>query len=408
MKKIIAAAISAICLFITADAKTSGKNLVISPVLFRSQLNLSCLGLAVPNAVLEARRIRDLSCFENKIYIGHGNLDKNTGPTDVIYWDIDKACFTKEFTVDEESIENYEVLNDVLTIPGSDATEDWSFGNFYWYGTNGWVKNRTVPNALHVFSATSFQGRWYISTHALMEFPYGTNKKPGVGMILSSSDRGKTWRFEYASACEINTDVWYTAIIRYKERLYAFYQAFTFPNTQQFKQVHGSKPEVILNYTGLNDTVVYDGNNWRKASLIKEPSAYAIKPFKVGDYLGLSVEFCKPRSHWPPMPDRISLYRYDGLKTQLCQLPIQALQDVESVSNNTVLLLKMEGKWAVAETSDLQNIRIRFLPENIKHPTSIERAKGIIYIGTSHGLLYREKTRLEPTSQGSSEIAPSN
>ena len=396
MKNLIVLAVICSYLCFNTCGSIFQKKSIIAPALSRSHLRLKCVGSATSNVVPEARCIRDLQPFKNKLYIGHGNFHKNTGPTDVIYWDIDKYCFIKEFTVDEESIENYEVLDGVLTITGSDATENWSFGNFYVRGTNGWTKHRTVPNALHVFSAASFKGRWYVSTHALMKFPYGPKGTPGVGMILSSSDKGKTWRFEYASACEINTDVWYSAVIQYKHRLYAFYQAFTFPNTPEFKEENGLWPEVLPNYTGLNDTVVYDGNSWSQASLINEPGAYAITPFHVGDYLGLFTEFCKPGTPWPPKPERVALYRFDGLETQLCPLSIQVLQDVESDANSAILLVKLEGKWAVAETSDLQKIQIRFLPESVKEPTSVAKAKDIIYIGTRDGLLYREENSTEP------------
>ena len=53
------------------------------------------------------RKINELMLFEDRLYLGNGDWFKNTGPTDVIYYDFGQQEFVKEFTVDEEAIVRY-------------------------------------------------------------------------------------------------------------------------------------------------------------------------------------------------------------------------------------------------------------------------------------------------------------
>src|SRR5690349_13662163 len=68
-----------------------------------------------------ARNVWDMQVWDGKIYLGYGDLWLNAGPIPV--WSLDPATntYSKEFTVNEEAIDHYEVVNGMLYIPGSDT-----------------------------------------------------------------------------------------------------------------------------------------------------------------------------------------------------------------------------------------------------------------------------------------------
>ncbi|MHC4181063.1 MAG: hypothetical protein ACYSWU_26500, partial [Planctomycetota bacterium] len=166
-----------------------------------------------------AAKINELMIFENRLYLGHGDWHKNTGSTDVIYYDFSKQEFVKEFTVDEEAIVRYRRYGNRLFLPGVDSTESWEFGNLYVHEASGWRKYRTIPRGVHVFDFAEYAGRWYVATGS----NFGDLKTgPAIGAIYSSGDQGATWRYEYTTASAIGSVHRLTALMPYKGRLFAF------------------------------------------------------------------------------------------------------------------------------------------------------------------------------------------
>ena len=100
----------------------------------------------------------------NRLYLGHGDWLKDTGSTDIIYYDFGQQKFVKEFTADEEAIVRYRRCGNRLILPGIDSTESWEFGNLYVHKASGWKKHRTIPRGLHVFDFAEYAGRWYVAT----------------------------------------------------------------------------------------------------------------------------------------------------------------------------------------------------------------------------------------------------
>ena len=132
-----------------------------------------------------ARNVWDMQVYNGRIYLGHGDLNRNAGPIPVIYFDPIANEFITQFTVDEEQIEKYKVINGKLYIPGTDATESWTFGNFYAMDDDDlWTKLRTIPKANHVFDMAYYNGNLYASI--------GATTKDACGLLVSK-DMGKTW-----------------------------------------------------------------------------------------------------------------------------------------------------------------------------------------------------------------------
>lgn len=163
-----------------------------------------------------AENVWDMQVYNGRIYLGHGDYNANAGPIPVIYFNPTENKFVTQFTVQEEEIQQYKVLNGQLLIPGTDAREDSTLGNFYTLDTSNdqWVKHRTIPNADHVFDMAYFDGQLYAAT--------GTNKACW-GEVLVSKDFGNTWqtKLPLLSTSSLFTGNWATTLFELNGKVYA-------------------------------------------------------------------------------------------------------------------------------------------------------------------------------------------
>jgi len=135
-----------------------------------------------------ARNIWDLQVYQGKVYLGAGNSSndgpaQNAGPVNIYSYNPVINQFSKEGEVDDEQIDLYRVLNGDLYIPGHDALERWSRGNFYRLGSdNQWDKIRNIPDAIHVYDMAYNNGKLYAALGA----------RSGSEVAVSDDD-GETW-----------------------------------------------------------------------------------------------------------------------------------------------------------------------------------------------------------------------
>ncbi len=135
-----------------------------------------------------ARNVWAMQAWHHKIYFGHGNSSNlapssNAGPVPIYAFNPATGLFTTDFTVDDEQIDIFRVIDGVLTIQGHDPRESWDFGNYYQLGESGWTKTRNIPGGIHAFDIYSFNGLWFAAL--------GPNV--GVTDIVVSSDDGQSW-----------------------------------------------------------------------------------------------------------------------------------------------------------------------------------------------------------------------
>lgn len=123
----------------------------------------------------QARSIWCLERFQGRVYVGYGDWDQNRGPIDVWSFGPESAqlkarypsrysftagtsprlLFTKEYTVQEESIDRFRVLGDRLVIPGIDGNKENGpdgivFSNLYIRERGLWRKLSTLPRGPHI------------------------------------------------------------------------------------------------------------------------------------------------------------------------------------------------------------------------------------------------------------------
>lgn len=131
-------------------------------------------------------QIHDLQNWHDRIYVAHGDWIRNTGPVKAIYFDIELNKFVHDnyFYFDEEAIEKFQLIDDVLLVPGMDPTDNWEFGNFYykeWGHT--WKKNRTVRGAIHMMDVVRLDNQFIVLS----------TDGDDQGNIWISDDGGSSW-----------------------------------------------------------------------------------------------------------------------------------------------------------------------------------------------------------------------
>ncbi|HJT76082.1 MAG TPA: hypothetical protein VJ739_02680 [Gemmataceae bacterium] len=131
-----------------------------------------------------ARTVSDLRAFDGKLYVGHGDIVLNSGPTDIWYYDLRKKEFVRQGQIEDEAADHYRVIGGRLYLPGMDPREDWSLGNFYRLEGGRWVKHRTLPHSVHSSDIVGVGNTL---------FALSARPKPPM-CLLASGDDGKTWK----------------------------------------------------------------------------------------------------------------------------------------------------------------------------------------------------------------------
>ena len=130
-----------------------------------------------------SRLVWDMHLLDGKLYVGSGNYDKNSGPVDIWYYDLNASNWNKEGTLPDEEINRFLMINGKLTIPGTDPRDDWGFGNYYVREESGWKTYRDIPGGIHCFDIVEFDDALF----------FGLGVTAGETPIARSADGGKTF-----------------------------------------------------------------------------------------------------------------------------------------------------------------------------------------------------------------------
>jgi hypothetical protein len=388
-----------------------------------SALGFYSIGFPAQDQQPAAWNINVLKIFNNRLYLGYGDATVNTGPTDVIYYDLDSNKFVKEFSVDDEGIYQYQVIDDKLVIPGVDATEEWDFGNIYIREKSGWVKHRSITRGVHVFDAVSYKGKWYVGTGNYCELT--KEESFGFGAILGSADTCKTWTYEYITPSDKNAVYRINALISFSDKLYAFPYAYVGFTMEEIPAEY--RPYMMDPYNedgkdyylvsldgafGSTDAICYDGKMWRSADLVPDSLTYRTRPvvFKdklilsvvSGKYIGSLSEYISKNGKLPANA-RTALYAFDGQKTERLDFEYELIRDIISKQDKLYILYFNRGQNLIAETADLKTWKYYLLPESVKKPLSIETDGQIFYVGTFDGNIFKAQPIVQDksTSYGS-------
>ena len=110
---------------------------------------------------LNSRIPWDLCVFDGKLFIGCGDYDKNTGPSDIWQYDLTTQEWSSSGKVDDEAVVNFEIIDSRLVTTGTDPKATWENGSFYTYTPDGWQTDRSVPFGIHMFDIAEFHGKTF-------------------------------------------------------------------------------------------------------------------------------------------------------------------------------------------------------------------------------------------------------
>lgn len=105
----------------------------------------------------------DLKIYDGMLHRGAGDYDLNTGA--MVLWAYNLATEQWECTgvAGDEEISRFIEIDGELYTPGTDATGDWSLGNYYCLDVdeNWWTKFRTIPGGVHVWDIAKHDGKTF-------------------------------------------------------------------------------------------------------------------------------------------------------------------------------------------------------------------------------------------------------
>lgn len=130
-----------------------------------------------------ARNIWDMQLYNNRIYIGSGDYDKNKGPVHLYYYDIGSETFIDDGDIPDEQIGRIIEMDGVLYVPGIDPRDGWDLGNYFTFDGTEWTKHRKLPGGLHNFD---------ILKKGNMIFA-GVGLDKGAIAVAVSKDNGETY-----------------------------------------------------------------------------------------------------------------------------------------------------------------------------------------------------------------------
>lgn len=141
----------------------------------------------------------DIEVYDNKVFVGGGDYDKNTGPIPAYYYDIEESCWINSGILPDEQIDRIKVIHDALFIPGCDPKESWEYGNLYTYQDNQWITMRSIPGGIHQFDIIEYHDMIFV----------GLGVNPGEYPIAVSTDNGITFRqmMMYKDGKLLNTSI---------------------------------------------------------------------------------------------------------------------------------------------------------------------------------------------------------
>ena len=101
----------------------------------------------------------DVKAYDGKIYIGMGDYDKNTAPTDIWAYNVKKKKWEKTASVNDETISRFIEIDGKLYAPGIDPRDGWELGNYYILENGTWTTKRELPKVIHTFDMIKYDNK---------------------------------------------------------------------------------------------------------------------------------------------------------------------------------------------------------------------------------------------------------
>jgi len=127
----------------------------------------------------------DIKIWDNMVYRGTGDYDKNAGTAPIIAFNKDTQSWVQMGVTADQAVHRFVEIGGTLYAPGIDANESWDLGNFYVLEEGKWKKVRNLPNGIHNFDMIEYDGKIFA----------GLGTETLGNSVAFSDDGGKTFRF---------------------------------------------------------------------------------------------------------------------------------------------------------------------------------------------------------------------
>ena len=116
-----------------------------------------------PNHV-NSRGITTLKAYDDKIFMGIGDWNDNTGPVKIIYYDTTDNKIKSSGTINDEAVQLFNIIDDKLYTTGCDPKETWGYGSYYIYNkeTNSWEQHLINSGWIHVFNIVEYNNKLFM------------------------------------------------------------------------------------------------------------------------------------------------------------------------------------------------------------------------------------------------------
>lgn len=345
---------------------------------------------------LDGRVIFGITNFRNKLFIAHGNYNINTGPTDIVYYDLATEQVVRPMTCQTEDLEFFKEINGRLWTPGGDSKLDWSVGADCFVSADGinW-ETRRIPLSVHHWDIWLFKGKLYICN--------GTQTVNDCqDEVMSSPDDGLNWSAEIpvGTTAHFYND-WAMCLFELNDFLYCLgcISAYTDGHANNAYNIvwksDGQNKEVItFNYKQLFPGIDDAGRFFRvkKACNFKGKTLMLLGADSYGpNFLYEISSLIASRRIVLPFETHGNVGRETVWQLQ----PDPFISDY-LIRGDTVYVLAVvqySTKWfmnIVAKSKDLQNWEevFRFQTTNGCYAFSFEEVNGTFYIGYGSSIMY--------------------
>ncbi len=309
-----------------------------------------------------ARRLNEIRGFHGDLYLGFGSWEENSGPTQVIAFDPGEGVFRPaEFRAPEHAIVRYVELDGRLAVPGIDGIGP--EGHVLVQEEDGWqVRVLGTDGIAHVFDLASLGGAWFAAVD---------------GRVLASPDRGTSWS-EVRNLRDggIRHQARLTCLAAHEGQLYGF----------PLFAVRGGF-QVLADVRGPPEAEVFDGQAWAQRDLL--PPGYE-RCVAARTFRGALVTVSTHADPAAPAGRRSVLSRIARGEGRTVASPFQeGVRDLEAAEGRLLLLGRVEGRWTLGVTPDLEAWALWTLPSGLS-PLSAWLHEGRLYVGTEDGRLHRQ------------------
>lgn len=139
----------------------------------------------------------DVEMYNNRLYVGSGDYDRNCGPVNVWYYDFEKKSWEIDGFLKDEQIGRFRVIDNKLYVPGFDPRSSWERGTYYVLDGENWQTYESLTNAAHNFDIIKHDGKLFA----------GLGSVSGGSPILVTTDE-TAWEpvALYKDGAEVNTE----------------------------------------------------------------------------------------------------------------------------------------------------------------------------------------------------------